>query len=84
MQFIRKLTDEVHELKSEISNLKDTRINEVTIMEDQYFIKEELMEIKGLIKQCKQKERFESLKRDSILVERIDKVFEDNNKGDVI
>ena len=50
---IGKLTDHIHELKSEIQSLKDFRINCASLMEDNYVIKEELLEIKDFLKKCK-------------------------------
>ena len=74
---INNLTDQIHELKNEIQNLKDSRVNCVSLMEDNCFIKEELLDIKGLLKQSKQKEMSESLRRDSIIVDHIDKILVD-------
>ena len=76
--YVNKLTDQIIELKRELKDLKDARINSLTMSEDHMYIKEELLEIKGLLKQCKQKEMFESIKRDSFLVQNLDKLFEDS------
>ncbi|KAK3887455.1 hypothetical protein Pcinc_008457 [Petrolisthes cinctipes] len=52
---IGNLIDEVKELKNEIKDLKDARLSNIGMLENQYFMKEELLEIKGLLKQFKQK-----------------------------
>lgn len=81
--YISKLTDQIDELKNEVQGLKDTRMSSISFMEDQLYIKEELLDIKGLLKQCKQKNMFEAVKRDSILVENIDKLLEDSIEKNV-
>ncbi|KAK4312423.1 hypothetical protein Pmani_008756 [Petrolisthes manimaculis] len=73
---IGNLIDEVKELKSEIKDLKDARLNNIGMLENQYFMKEELLEIKGILKQFKQKQMLESGRRDSVILDNIEKIVE--------
>lgn len=82
--YVKQLIDQVHDLKNELNILKEVKMDSVNDLQEKYFIKEELLEIKGIVKDLKHRMMFESVTGDNLIVKNVDGAVNNSKNLDTV
>lgn len=76
--YIKDLTDQIGDFKEEIKSLKVSCMMNDTLVRDNCYMKEGLLDMKGILKEIRQVGKINNVRRDIILIKNLDRLLSGN------